>query len=126
MKTNIEEMDDFLLWLKQNYYLPVSGAGGFFAYLYYGTKKINFKDSIGVIGLAMILGAVFYNGIDFLGNSVDALKGMPDALKGSLSGAIGALSDPLYRLLKKILTTFLPNLLKGKINLKEDCKIDKD
>jgi len=126
MKIKYEEMDEILLWLKQNYYLPVSGAGGFFAYLYYGTKKINFKDSIGVIGLAMILGAVFYNGVDFLGASVDSLNGMPDSLKGSLSGAIGALSDPIYRFLKKVLTTFLPNLIKGNINLKKDCKIDED
>jgi hypothetical protein len=126
MKHNIEQMEDFLLWLKQNYYLPVSGAGGFFAYLYYGTKKINFKDSIGVIGLAMILGAVFYNGIDFMGNSFDSLKDMPDSLKGSLSGAIGALSDPLYKMFKKIITNFLPNLLKGKLNVKEDCKIEKE
>ena len=81
MKLKNEEMEDLFIWLKQNYYLPVSGAGGFFAYLYYGTKKINFKDSIGVIGLAMILGAVFYNGIDFFGNTFESLKGMPDSLK---------------------------------------------
>ena len=123
-RDKIKTMEEFFTpvfeYLKAVSFVFVAAIAGLAAHVLKkirSRQKIKRAETISIVVIAGVIGYASYYLVDLLN-----LESMNDNIKGSISAMMGLFSEVVY----KTAPNFIGNLLKGKLNIKEDCKMDKD
>lgn len=113
-----------LSFFKTYYYVFVAAFFGFVTHMLkivkYG-KKSSFWEILLMVCLAGIIGFLAYSVFDLIALfGFDSFAEAKGEVRSFASGAAGLFSELIYKRSPK----FFGNLIKGKLNIKEDCKID--